>query len=342
MTVPSLISGLSGYSLWAADGLLLLCAFLCDAVTGDPVWLPHPVRAMGKLINLLEKLLYRDTDENSRKLRKGLLLTALVVLITALSGIFILYISYHINIYLYLIVVIIMSTYCIAAHDLKKAAMRVYDRLVLGDLPGARQAVAMIVGRDTENLSEQGVIKAVIESVAESLSDGVIAPVFYIFLFGPAGGLVYKSINTMDSMIGYKNDKYLFFGRVAAKADDVWNYIPARLTGLLLVAAAFLLGFDWRGAWRMLRRDAANHPSPNGGWTESTVAGALGVRLGGLNYYFGKPSFRTYMGDPVYELEARHISMAIRMMYTVTVMFLALAWAASWLLGCRATGGFVL
>ncbi len=324
MTVPSLISGLSGYSLWAADGLLLLCAFLCDAVIGDPVWLPHPVRAIGKLINLLEKLLYRDTDENSRKLRKGLLLTALVVLITALSGVFILYISYHINIYLYLIVVIIMSTYCIAAHDLKKAAMRVYDRLALGDLPGARQAVAMIVGRDTENLSEQGVIKAVIESVAESLSDGVIAPVFYIYLFGPAGGLVYKSINTMDSMIGYKNERYLYFGRAAAQLDDICNYIPSRLSALLVIIASALLKCDFKQAVIIWKRDRRKHSSPNSAQTESAVAGALGVRLGGPASYFGKMVEKPYLGDIKQDIIADDIKIVCNIMYLSSLLFILL------------------
>jgi adenosylcobinamide-phosphate synthase len=324
MTISSLISGLSGYSLWAVNGLLLLCAFVCDAIIGDPVWLPHPVRATGKLINLLEQILYRDTDEKSRKLRKGLLLTALVVLITALSGIFILCICHHINIYLYLAATLIMSTYCIAAHDLKKAAMRVYDRLVSKDLPGARQAVAMIVGRDTENLSEQGVIKAVIESVAESLSDGVIAPVFYIFLFGPAGGLVYKSINTMDSMIGYKNERYLYFGRAAARLDDICNYIPSRLSALLVIIASALLKCDFKHAVIIWKRDRRKHSSPNSAQTESAVAGALGVRLGGPASYFGKKVEKPYLGDIKQDIIADDIKIVCNIMYLSSFLFILL------------------
>ena len=206
----------------------------------------------------------------------------------------------------------------------------------------ARVKVGWIVGRDTDKLTEGEATRAPEETISENTVDGVISPLFYFFVGGLPLAVAYRAANTMDSMIGYKNDKYLFFGRVAARADDVWNYIPARLTGLMMVAAAFLLGLDGTNAWRILRRDASKHPSPNGGWTESTVAGALGIRLGGLNYYFGKPSFRTYMGDPLQELEARHISLAIRMMYTVTVMFLTLALAASWLLGGRLPGGLVL
>ena len=206
----------------------------------------------------------------------------------------------------------------------------------------ARFKVGWIVGRDTDNLTEGEATRATVETISENIVDGIISPLFYFFIGGLPLAVAYRAANTMDSMIGYKNDKYLFFGRAAALADDVWNYIPARLTGLMLVAAAFLLGLDWRGAWKIMRRDAAKHPSPNGGWTESTVAGALGVRLGGLNYYFGKPSFRTYMGDPVHALEANHISLAIRMMYTVTVMFLALMLAASWLLGGSMPGGLML
>ena len=169
------------------------------------------------------------------------------------------------------------------------------------------------------------------ETIAENIVDGVISPLFFFFLGGVPLAVAYRAANTMDSMIGYKNEKYLFFGRAAARTDDAWNYIPARITGLLLVLAAWLLKYDWREAWRMMRRDAAKHPSPNGGFTEATVAGALGIRLGGLNYYFGRPSFRTYMGEPRQELSPRHISGAIRLMYAATILFLLAAFGFTWL-----------
>ena len=183
----------------------------------------------------------------------------------------------------------------------------------------------MIVGRDTSVLDAAGVTRAAVETIAENTSDGVIAPMLYTAIGGPVLGFVYKAVNTMDSMLGYKNDKYLYFGRAAARLDDVLNYIPARITGILLVLAAGILRLDMKNAWRIMRRDAAQHPSPNGGFPEAATAGALGIRLGGMNSYFGKPHFRAYMGDPLETLAAPHITGAIRLMYTATVLFLLVA-----------------
>ncbi len=323
--------------------MIAALAFIVDCLVGDPRSSLHPVVLIGNLISFFERLLYREEDSDRKKLFCGAVLMVCVLAICYGAAEGVLYLAARFgNAYIFVGVQAVCLSFMISPRNLAEAGREIRDYLLEGNLEMARFKVGWIVGRDTDKLTEGEATRATVETISENTVDGVISPLFYFFVGGLPLAVAYRAANTMDSMIGYKNDKYLFFGRVAAKADDVWNYIPARLTGLLLVAAAFLLGFDWRGAWRMLRRDAANHPSPNGGWTESTVAGALGVRLGGLNYYFGKPSFRTYMGDPVYELEARHISMAIRMMYTVTVMFLALAWATAWLLGCRATGGFVL
>ena len=323
--------------------MIAALAFIVDCLVGDPRSSLHPVVLIGNLISFFERLLYREEDSDRKKLFCGAVLMVCVLAICYGAAEGVLYLAARFgNAYISVGVQAVCLCFMISPRNLAEAGREIRDYLLEGNLEMARFKVGWIVGRDTDKLTEGEATRATVETISENTVDGVISPLFYFFIGGLPLAVAYRAANTMDSMIGYKNDKYLFFGRVAAKADDVWNYIPARLTGLLLVAAAFLLGFDWHGAWRMLRRDAANHPSPNGGWTESTVAGALGVRLGGLNYYFGKPSFRTYMGDPVHELEARHISMAIRMMYTATVMFLALAWAASWLLGCRATGGFVL
>lgn len=323
--------------------MVAVLAFIVDCLIGDPRSSLHPVVLIGNLISFFERLLYREEDSDRKKLFCGAVLMVCVLAICYGAAEGVLYLAARFgNAYIFVGVQAVCLSFMISPRNLAEAGREIRDYLLEGNLEMARFKVGWIVGRDTDKLTEGEATRATVETISENTVDGVISPLFYFFVGGLPLAVAYRAANTMDSMIGYKNDKYLFFGRVAAKADDVWNYIPARLTGLLLVAAAFLLGFDWRGAWRMLRRDAANHPSPNGGWTESTVAGALGVQLGGLNYYFGKPSFRTYMGDPVHELEARHISMAIRMMYTATVMFLALAWAASWLLGCRATGGFVL
>lgn len=320
-----------------------ILAFVADCLIGDPRSSLHPVVLMGNLISFFEGLLYHEEDSDRKKLVSGFVLMVCVLAVScgvaegilwlaALSG----------NIYVSVVVQAVFLSFMISPRNLAEAGREIRDYLLDGNLEMARFKVGWIVGRDTDKLTEGEATRATVETISENTVDGVISPLFYFFIGGLPLAVAYRAANTMDSMIGYKNDKYLFFGRAAARADDVWNYIPARLTGVMFVAAAFLLGLDWRSAWRMMRRDAAKHPSPNGGWTESTVAGALGIRLGGLNYYFGKPSFRTYMGDPVHELEARHISLAIRLMYTVTVMFLMLALAASWFLDCRAAGGFLL
>ena len=162
------------------------------------------------------------------------------------------------------------------------------------------------------------------ETVAENTVDGIIAPFFFFMLGGVPLAFMYRAANTLDSMVGYKNDKYLYFGRISARIDDVLNYIPARITGLLFVVSAMFLQLDWRNSWKMLRRDAAKHPSPNGGWAEASVAGALGIRLGGYNSYFGRESFRAYMGEPVEELAAKHILGCTRLMYTATILFLVI------------------
>ena len=318
-------------------------AFLVDCLIGDPRSSLHPVVLIGKLISFFEGLLYHEQDSDRKKLFNGFVLMVCVlsvsygvaegmVRLAALSG----------NVYVSIAVQAVFLSFMISPRNLAEAGREIRDYLLDGNLEMARFKVGWIVGRDTDKLTEGEATRATVETISENTVDGVISPLFYFFIGGLPLAVAYRAANTMDSMVGYKNDKYLFFGRAAARADDVWNYIPARLTGFMFVAAAFLLGLDWRGAWRILRRDAAKHPSPNGGWTESTVAGALGIRLGGLNYYFGKPSFRTYMGEPLHEMEAKHISQAILMMYTVTLMFLVLASATAWLLGGYLPGGLVL
>lgn len=320
-----------------------ICAFLVDCLVGDPRSSLHPVVLIGKLISFFEGLLYHEQDSDRKKLFNGFVLMICVlsvsygvaegiVRLAALLG----------NVYVFIAVQAVFLSFMISPRNLAEAGREIRDYLLDGNLEMARFKVGWIVGRDTDKLTEGEATRATVETISENTVDGVISPLFYFFVGGLPLAVAYRAANTMDSMVGYKNDKYLFFGRAAARADDVWNFIPARLTGFMFVAAAFLLGLDWRGAWRILRRDAVKHPSPNGGWTESTVAGALGVRLGGLNYYFGKPSFRTYMGEPLHELEAKHISLAIRMMYAVTVMFLVLASATAWLLGGYLPGGLVL
>ena len=217
----------------------------------------------------------------------------------------------------------------LAARSLKSESMKVYEALKNGSLEEARKAVSMIVGRDTQNLTEEGVAKAAVETVAENSSDGVVAPLIFLSLGGPVLGFFYKAVNTLDSMVGYKNDRYLYFGRFSAKLDDVLNFIPSRLSGLLLVAASPLAGLDGKGAWRIFRRDRKNHASPNSAQTEAAAAGALGVQLAGDAYYFGKLYKKPTIGDPLRPVEYEDIRRVNRLMYAAVCLALLIAAAAA-------------
>lgn len=203
----------------------------------------------------------------------------------------------------------------LAVKSLKVESMKVYKELKKGDLPAARRAVSMIVGRDTQNLDEAGVTKAAVETVAENTSDGAVAPMLFLLIGGAPLGFAYKAVNTMDSMIGYKDEKYLYIGRVAAKADDVVNYIPARISALLMIGAAFLTGLDGKQAWKIFRRDRYNHASPNSAQTEAVCAGALQIQLAGDAYYFGKLYKKKYIGDPLKGVTPEDIPRAVRLLY---------------------------
>lgn len=212
----------------------------------------------------------------------------------------------------------------LATKALKDESMKVYERLKAGDLPGARKAVSMIVGRDTESLDEAGVTKAAVETVAENASDGIIAPMLFMAVGGPALGYFYKAVNTMDSMVGYKNEKYLYFGRFAAKLDDVVNYIPARLSGCIMAAAAVFVSLDAGEAWRIFKRDRYNHASPNSAQTEAVMAGALRVQLAGDAWYFGKLYKKKTIGDDIRPVEYEDIRKANRLLYATAVLALVL------------------
>ena len=309
-----------------------ILAFLMDCVIGDPRSKFHPVVLIGKLIAGLETWLYSPEDSDKRKFWRGLLLMLLVLVICYGATAGIVYGVRRLGLpYFSWGVEALLLSFTISPRNLAEAGREIQRYLAAGDIEEARFKVGWIVGRDTDKLTVPEITRATVETIAENIVDGVISPLFFFFLGGVPLAVAYRAANTMDSMIGYKNEKYLFFGRAAARTDDAWNYIPARITGILLVLAAWLLKYDWREAWRMMRRDAAKHPSPNGGFTEATVAGALGIRLGGLNYYFGRPSFRTYMGEPRQELSPRHISGAIRLMYAATILFLLAAFGFTWL-----------
>ncbi len=296
--------------------------FLLDQLFGDPYSLPHPIRGIGWLIAKTEKMLQNgNPQENSpereaAERRQGKLLVVIVLLLTGVLATLILFGAYAIHANLGIVIEAVMTYQILAARCLQVESSKVWKQLTVGNLEEARKAVSMIVGRDTEHLTEEGVAKAAIETVAENTSDGVIAPMLYTALGGPVLGFLYKAVNTMDSMVGYKNEKYLHFGRAAAKLDDVVNYLPARISALLMIGAAFVSGKSYSGrqAWRIWRRDNRKHASPNSAQTESVCAGALGIRLAGDASYFGKVVKKPYIGDATRAVEPEDIRRTNRLM----------------------------
>ena len=292
-----------------------IAGFLLDLALGDPAWMPHPVVGMGKCITFAEprlRKMFPAAPDGEQK--AGLVLAAgLPLAVLTVSGGAIRLLSRIHSVPGFLLSTV-WSWQALAMSDLKKESTNVYGKLTSGTLTEAREAVARIVGRDTENLTEEGVIKAAVETVAENFSDGVIAPMLYLFLGGSPLALCYKAVNTMDSMIGYKNEKYLYFGRAAARLDDAANYVPSRLSALLLTAAALLTREDAENAYRIWKRDRRNHASPNSAQTEAAMAGALGIQLGGPAYYFGELHEKPTIGDPKRKPVPEDICRANRMM----------------------------
>ena len=300
---------------WAVLG-----GFVLDAIFGDPAWLPHPVVYMGRAISRLEKFLRARLPKTPQgELLGGAVVAFCLPVGTLLLTGLVCWGAAMLHPLLGLAVQMFWCGQALAAKGLVQDSMNVYRELIKPDLPAARTAVSRIVGRDTETLTAEGVTKAAVETVAENASDGVIAPLFYMLAGGAPLALTYKAINTMDSMVGYKNERYLHFGRAAAKLDDVANYLPSRLAALLWVAAAALTGNDARSAWRIWRRDRRNHAQ-----TESACAGALNVQLAGPAYYFGEYYPKPTIGDAVRPIEPEDIRRADRMMYAESLLALVL------------------
>lgn len=304
--------------------IAFIAGFVLDLLIGDPHFIPHPVRLIGSLISFLDKRLNSDVKYNSSeneanltKYKRGVLLAFTVIIATFIVSAMILVAAYSINLYAGVIAEAVMTWQILATKCLRVESMRVYDALSTDGVDAGRRAVSMIVGRDTSVLDEAGVTRAAVETIAENTSDGVIAPMLYTAIGGPVLGFVYKAVNTMDSMLGYKNDKYMYFGRFAARLDDVVNFIPARISAYLMIGAAFIGGrqFDGKNAYRIFKRDRFNHASPNSAQTESVCAGALRVQLAGDAVYFGKLVKKKYIGDRLREIEYEDIKRANRLMY---------------------------
>lgn len=301
-----------------------IAGFVLDLLIGDPHFIPHPVRLIGSFISFLDKRLNCDAGYNISekklnliKYKRGMILAFTVIFATFAISVIIIVAAYSINLYAGVIAEAVMTWQILATKCLRVESMRVYDALRTDGVDAGRRAVSMIVGRDTSVLDAAGVTRAAVETIAENTSDGVIAPMLYTAIGGPVLGFVYKAVNTMDSMLGYKNDKYMYFGRFAARLDDVVNFIPARISAYLMIAAAFIGGrqFDGKNAYHIFKRDRFNHASPNSAQTESVCAGALRVQLAGDAVYFGKLVKKKYIGDGLREIEYEDIKRANRLMY---------------------------
>lgn len=295
--------------------------FILDLILGDPYSLPHPIRWIGRLIGYLERKLNKKDISGKSAQKRGCIMVITVCIIVEACVIIILAGSYYISVYIGCVVELIMTYYMLAAKCLKTESMKVYDALESGTIEDARYAVSMIVGRDTENLTKEQIAKAAVETVAENTSDGEIAPMIYLAIGGPVLGFLYKTINTMDSMIGYKNDKFINFGRCAAKLDDVVNYVPSRISAYLIINACSFMGteYDRKRAAKIYRRDRYNHASPNSAQTEAACAGALGIKLAGDASYFGKVVKKPYIGDDIRKINTQDIKKANRLLYASAI-----------------------
>lgn len=306
----------------------LTIGYLLDLIIGDPQNPIHPIRLIGNLCKRIENY-FRKELSNSLKIA-GLSTWISVVLIAFVFTNLILKLSYHLNYIFGIIVSGIIIYFCIATKSLKVEALKVVKALKDNDIEEARHRLSYIVGRDTKSLDEEGILRAVVETIAENISDGVVAPILYAGLFGAPFALVYKAVNTMDSMFGYKNEKYYDFGYFPAKLDDIFNYIPARLTGYLIIVSSYFLKLDYKNSYKIYKRDRYNHSSPNSAHPEAAVAGALGLKLGGANYYFGKLVEKPTIGDEVKKIEINDVYVTNRILYLVSF----LSFSVSILLNC--------
>lgn len=291
-----------------------------DFVIGDPGGKYHPICLIGNLISFMEKRLRREGLSKRQLLLRGGFLVLVVTLISFSITLFLSMLCYRIHIVMGMLFEMVLSSFLLSTKTLKKESLGVKHALEKEGLAAGRKQVSRIVGRDTQNLSEEGVIKACVETVAENTSDGSVAPLFYMLLGGASLGVLYKAVNTMDSMIGYKNDNYLYFGRIAAKTDDVMNYIPARIAALVMLVAGIVTKLDWKNGYRIFKRDRYNHASPNSAQTESCIAGLLGVQLAGDAWYFGSLYEKPTIGDSKRKILIQDIVISCKLMYCTVLI----------------------
>ena len=305
----------------------LLAAIFIDLLIGDPVIIPHPVVLIGDVINKFESLIRSIIDKKNKRqeILGGVVLVIFIVVSTYITTLYLVKLMYLIHKFIGIFMQIWFIASTIAIKGLLQVGYNIYSLLKNNELEKARLEVNKVVGRDTDNMSRQEIIRAIIETLAENTSDGIIAPVFYYFLGGLPLAMTYKAVNTLDSMLGYKNKRYKYFGWASARLDDIANFIPARLTGIGFAFAAFVTGQNWKGSIKFMLRDAKKHPSWNAGYPEAAVAGAVGIRLGGVNYYDGQKSFRAYMGSKERELITDDINKVIKLIkYNVFILVLFL------------------
>ena len=318
-----------------AQTVALGLAFLLDLIFGDPDFALHPIRLMGGLISTLERVIRGIFPKTKTgEFIGGILMAVLVIAISGGVPFVILFFAYRFNTLLGAVVEAVICYFMLAASSLKKSSMSVYSSLMRGDIESARKDVSMIVGRDTQSLDDVGITKAAVETVAENTSDGVIAPLIYMAIGGAVFGCIYKAINTMDSMVGYKNDKYINFGKAAARLDDAVNYIPSRISAGLMIFASKLLGLDSKNASYIHKRDAHKHASPNSAQTESVMAGALRIQLAGDAYYFGELYKKPFIGDSIKDVQYTDIKQANRLMYMTAVIALVICVGIKIAVGC--------
>ena len=303
----------------------IIAGFILDLIFGDPHWLPHPICLIGNLIGFIERNLRPRLEPNKGALLLGgALMVIIVLVISFVVPMAILLAAGMVSPWLAFALETLMCYQIFATKCLRDESMKVYTALHNHDLADARVKLSWIVGRDTQNLDEEEITKGAVETVAENTADGIIAPMFYMFLGGVPLAFLYEGINTMDSMVGYKNDKFLYFGRCAAKLDDLANLLPARITGLVMIGAAFVLGLDGKNAWKIFWRDRYNHLSPNSAMTESVTAGALNIQLGGDHFYFGKLVHKDTIGDDIRPVCPEDIVKTNRLLYMTAVLCLVL------------------